>query len=185
MTQPPRAPRLVVPLLAVGLFLAACGGGGATPSPAASAASTPAPPASASPAASGSPAAGATVIGVADNAAGTIVVDGAGRSLYLFTRDTKGAGTSTCVAECATAWPPLFTDAAAPATAGDALTGTLGTATRADGSLQVTLDGWPLYYFAGDAAAGDTNGQGLNDVWWLVAPDGSPIDGATAGPDGY
>jgi predicted lipoprotein with Yx(FWY)xxD motif len=184
MTQPARAPRFIA-LVAVGFVLAACGGGGATPSPAATMVSTPAPPTSASPAASGSPAAGATVVAVADNDAGSIVVDGAGRSLYLFTRDTKGAGTSTCTGECATAWPPLLVDAAAPATAGDGLTGTLDTVTRDDGSLQVTLDGWPLYYFAGDAAAGDTNGQGLNDVWWLVAPDGSPIDGAAAGPDGY
>ncbi len=71
------------------------------------------------------------------------------------------------------------------ATAGDGLTGTLGTATRDDGTTQVTLNGWPLYYFAGDAAAGATEGQGLNDVWWLVTPDGSAIDGAAGGPDGY
>lgn len=186
MTQPHRAPRLLVALLAAGVVAAGCTGGGTASSPTAAGSPTTAPPPSAiaSRDASASPAPDALVIRVADNPAGRIVVDGAGRSLYLFTRDTQGSGKSVCQGDCAASWPPLLAGAAAPAAAGDGITGTLGTATRDDGSLQVTLGGWPLYYFAGDAAAGDANGQGVNDAWWLVAPDGTPINGPDV-PDAY
>ena len=51
----------------------------------------------------------------------------------------------------------------------------LGTASRTDGSSQVTYNGWPLYYFAADSAPGDINGQGVNDVWWVVDPSGDAI----------
>jgi len=60
----------------------------------------------------------------------------------------------------------------------------LGTTTREDGAVQVTYGGWPLYFFAGDAAAGDVTGQGVNDVWFVVAPDGAMVGGtASDGPD--
>jgi predicted lipoprotein with Yx(FWY)xxD motif len=55
------------------------------------------------------------------------------------------------------------------------VTGDVDTITGTDGSTQVTLDGWPLYYFAGDSAAGDTSGQGVDDVWWVVGADGEKI----------
>jgi predicted lipoprotein with Yx(FWY)xxD motif len=88
----------------------------------------------------------------------------------------KDAGTtSACVDACATNWPPLTVAALTDVTAGTGVTGTLATITRADGSLQVTLAGHPLYYFKGDAAAGDINGQGLNDVWYLAGVDGSSV----------
>jgi predicted lipoprotein with Yx(FWY)xxD motif len=51
----------------------------------------------------------------------------------------------------------------------------LGTITRDDGAMQVTYNGWPLYYFADDTAPGDANGQGLGDVWFLVSPTGEAI----------
>jgi predicted lipoprotein with Yx(FWY)xxD motif len=51
----------------------------------------------------------------------------------------------------------------------------LGTSPRTDGAEQVTYNGWPLYYFANDAAPGDTNGQGVNDVWYVIAPSGEVI----------
>jgi len=109
---------------------------------------------------------------------GTYLVDGQGKSLYLFEAD-KG-GTSACAGPCAAAWPPL-TAANAP-TAGPGVTaGQLATINRSDGSKQVTYAGHPLYYFAGDRAAGDVNGQGLNNfggLWWLVTPSGSPITGS-------
>ena len=48
-------------------------------------------------------------------------------------------------------------------------------ATRDDGDDQVTVDGWPLYFFSGDAAPGDTNGQGVGGIWYVVGPDGAAI----------
>ncbi len=178
MTQPRRAPRILAALLLTGIAVAACtGGSGASPILTASPTTAPA--------ASATAATGGVTVNVAENAAGTIVVDADGMALYLFTRDTQGSGTSACNGDCAASWPPLLLDSGATAEPGDGLTGTLGTATRNDGSVQVTLDGWPLYHYAGDTAPGDTNGQGLNDVWWLVAPDGSAVGTGSAGPDGY
>jgi len=103
------------------------------------------------------------------------LVDGNGRTLYLWVADTSS--TSTCNGGCATAWPPLITTGA-PSAAGDAHAGELAMSTRWDGTLQVTYAGHPLYYFAGDAAPGQTNGQGSNGYgakWWLVAPSGTAI----------
>ena len=82
----------------------------------------------------------------ADTDLGTILVDGEGRTLYLFMPDAQGA--SMCLDSCATTWPPL----AGPATAGDGVDeALLSTADRPDGAAQVTYNGWPLYHFASDA----------------------------------
>ena len=71
------------------------------------------------------------------------------------------------------------------ATAGTGVTGALGTITRDDGTMQVTLGGTPLYYFGADKAAGDTNGQGLGEVWFLAGPDGTGLGmGGAAATDG-
>ena len=106
-----------------------------------------------------------------------------GMSLYIFTPDT--GTTSACVDQCATSWPPLTVAAATDATAGTGITGTIGTITRADGKLQVTLGGHPLYYFANDKAAGDLNGQGLNNKWYVAGADGAGLGmGSTPGSTG-
>ena len=98
---------------------------------------------------------------------GTILVDPSGRTLYLFTNDTPGV--SNCAGGCALAWPPLLTvtDAAAGEGVNQAL---LGSTTRADGSSQVTYDGMPLYYFAPDEKPGDTLGQDVGEVWYVINP---------------
>ena len=83
-------------------------------------------------------------------------------------------GVSNCLDSCAATWPPLSGPAAAGAGADEAL---LGTSDRADGSVQVTYNGWPLYHFASDAAPGDTNGQGVGDVWYLVDAQGNAVTG--------
>jgi predicted lipoprotein with Yx(FWY)xxD motif len=107
---------------------------------------------------------------VADSSLGEIVVDADGATLYVFVPDAGGA--STCYDQCEENWPPLV----GAVQAGEGIDASLlGTTERTDGSVQVTYAGWPLYTFAGDAAAGDTNGQGLNEIWWVVAPDGSAI----------
>ena len=89
----------------------------------------------------------------------------------MFVPDAQGP--STCADDCLAAWPALT----GPATAGEGVDAALlGTAPRPDdGSEQVTYNGWPLYYFAQDAAPGDVNGQGVGDIWYVVDPTGTPI----------
>jgi predicted lipoprotein with Yx(FWY)xxD motif len=154
--------------------LAACGsnasgsgaGGGYGAAPA-----TPSASASASaPAAPGSNA--AVTVGISSSNLGTILVDGRGMTLYLFTKDTRGSGASTCEGPCLAAWPPLL---GTPKAGSGADQARLGTITRSDGAVQVTYNGWPLYYWAQDSAPGDTNGQGVNGVWWVVSPAGEPV----------
>lgn len=86
----------------------------------------------------------------------------AGFTLYVFDNDLGTAG-SVCNDACATNWPPvLVTDGAVSSIPG------LSTITRADDSLQATYQGRPLYFFVGDEAAGDNNGEGVNEIWWQV-----------------
>lgn len=120
-------------------------------------------------------ASGPAELTAADSSLGKIVVDGDGMTLYMFDKDTQGSGQSSCTGECLTNWPPLTTTGDAPSLSG--VTGDVDTITMADGSTQVTLNGWPLYYFAGDAAAGDVNGQGVGDVWWVLTPAGERMVG--------
>lgn len=109
---------------------------------------------------------------------GDVLVDADGMTLYLFDADTQGSGESACTGDCLDAWPPLTVDS--EPTAGSAVSAPLTTFEREDGTTQVAADGWPLYYFASDSSPGDANGQGVNDVWWVVAPDGARI---TATPE--
>ncbi len=119
-------------------------------------------------------------VALAEGDAGAFLVDADGMALYLFTADTPG--TSTCTGACLEAWPALTTDGAP--TAGAGVDGALlGTLTRDDGTTQVTYADLPLYRFASDMAPGDTAGQGVNDVWFLVAADGTAL-GADTGADG-
>lgn len=107
---------------------------------------------------------------VTDSSLGTILVDGEGNTMYLFTPD--GQGDSVCYDQCEAAWPPV----SAAVAAGDGVdAGLLGSAPRNDGTEQATYNGWPLYYFANDAAPGDVNGQGVNDVWYVLDPAGNGI----------
>ena len=137
------------------------------------------PPAASSPAAepstsepSESPDASATSTSlmVADSALGEIVVDGEGMTVYMFDNDTQGSGSSACEGQCAVNWPAVTTDAGTPDVEG--VTGEVGTITGVDGATQVTLNGWPLYYYIDDAAPGDVAGQGVNEVWWVLSPEG-------------
>jgi predicted lipoprotein with Yx(FWY)xxD motif len=97
---------------------------------------------------------------------GDILVDPRGMTLYMFTKDDPG--TSNCYDECATAWPPLTTDAAP--TGPDAVAAGLDVTMRTDGSQQVTYNGAPLYYWFKDAQPGDTTGQNVGGVWFIVNP---------------
>jgi len=105
--------------------------------------------------------------------AGTYLTDNRGVALYDFVNDTPTS--SSCVGACATVWPPLT----GTATAGTGVTGSMiTTITRPDGTKQVAYNGHPLYYYHGDSAAGQTNGQGQNlngGLWWLLSPAGTEI----------
>ena len=164
----PMAAKLGVPV-AAGLLAAA----GGTAAGSTTAGSTPA----------GTPASGsatATVIESHAGSAGSFLTNGSGRAVYLWAADSMNK--STCSGACAGAWPPVT--ATGQVTAADgAKAAELGTITRSDGTKQVTYDGHPLYYFAGDSGPGQTNGQGSDSFgakWWLVAPAGTKITAADA-----
>ncbi|MFT2816465.1 hypothetical protein [Leifsonia sp. A12D58] len=127
--------------------------------------------------------AGATALATASSSLGTIVVDGSGLTAYVFDKDTAGSGTSACTGDCLITWPPVTTSSTTPTVTG--VTGKVGTITTSDGKNQVTLDGLPLYYFVNDTAAGDVKGQGVQGIWWVVAPDGTKITMAATGSSGY
>ncbi|WP_043173373.1 SCO0930 family lipoprotein [Streptomyces sp. NRRL B-24484] len=116
-----------------------------------------------------------------DEKLGPVMTDGEGFTLYRFDKDTAKPPASNCSGTCATTWPPVLKDDATTAGTGvDA--GKLGEITRADGSRQLTVGGWPAYRYAQDAAPGDTKGEGVGGTWHALAPDGSKAKagGATA-----
>ncbi len=166
-------------LACCGLLAAACADDEPTASdtteatsPTPTAPATTAPPDTATDAATSSEteAGGAATVAVAASDLGEILVDAEGRTLYLFLNDEQGD--PTCNDDCAQAWPPLE----GPGEAGEgAAADLLGTVEREDGTQQVTYNDWPLYYFANDQQPGDTNGQGVGDVWFVVDVTGEPV----------
>jgi predicted lipoprotein with Yx(FWY)xxD motif len=118
------------------------------------------------------------------NGVGMVVTDDDGKTLYRFDKDVSSPPTSNCDGDCTKSWLPMLAGVATPMLKGIQDT-QVGTATRKDGTKQITLNGWPLYEYAGDKAAGDMNGQGANGTWFAVAPDGSKITaGGKAGGAG-
>lgn len=186
-----RARRATILATAFAAVVAACGQatGGATTAPTVAAPTTE--PGTMAPTADPMTAAPATPAPVAIpgvqlanmTGVGEFLVDAEGMSLYLFKNDE--GGTSSCTGDCATAWPPFVIEAGEFVATGEGVTGTFATIERDDGSLQVTYEGVPLYYFSGDAAAGDVAGQGVNSVWFLVDADGEAITAETGGRGTY
>ena len=126
---------------------------------------------------------GGSTVKLASSNLGRILVDGSGRTLYLFEADTSGK--STCAGACATTWPPLT---AGSPTAGSGVDGgALATTRRADGSQQVTYHGHPLYYYDGDgSSAGSAKGEGLNTFggkWYVVDGTGNAVESAGSGSE--
>lgn len=116
---------------------------------------------------------GAAMVGLSQSDdLGEFLVDAEGMTLYLFTNDTEN--TSNCYDDCATAWPPLLTEGEPMAEDGID-TSLLGTTERTDGTMQVTYGGWPLYYWVKDEAPGDTTGQDVGEVWYVVSPTGEAV----------
>jgi predicted lipoprotein with Yx(FWY)xxD motif len=153
--------------LASALVLAACGSSGSSGT-----SSTSSAPAATSATSSARP---ASVVATKTSSLGTFLVDAKGRALYLW--DADHGSMSTCSGACAQAWPPLTT-AGMPKAGGKVKASLLGTTTRSNGSREVTYAGHPLYYYAGDSAAGQTSGQGSDSFgspWWVVSPAGKAI----------
>ena len=104
---------------------------------------------------------------------GPHLVDGEGRSLYIYLEDEEAADGTACVDICENNWPPFLAE---DVQAGEGVDeGLLGTFTRPDGSTQVTYAGWPLYYFGRDAEAGHVRGQALGEVFYLVGAGGMAV----------
>jgi predicted lipoprotein with Yx(FWY)xxD motif len=165
---------------ALAVMLAACSsGGGASSSPSSPAAVPSASAAAESPSATASEgaepseseeAAEEYKIEVATDATiGKYLTGEDGKTLYTFTPDTK-ANESTCTGDCAENWPPYVLEEDEEAEAGDGVTGKIATFDRPDGTMQVSYNGNPIYYFKGDAKAGDVNGQGLGGKWFAAKP---------------
>ena len=158
-----KIPRLIFSALVSLILLATACSPQATP--------TTAPPPTEPPAAV--PVTGETIINLGQSdTLGSFLVDGKGMTLYLFTKDTPN--TTVCYDKCATAWPPLLTTGSPVAGEGvDA--SLLGTTDRTDGTVQVTYNGWPLYYYEKDKAPGDVVGQDVGGVWYVVSAAGDKV----------
>ena len=170
MTRPIGLAALAV---AGALALAACGN--STTSSSSGAAAAPGYGGGTAGASNGSTA--ASVVSTKTSSLGTFLVDGQGRTLYLW--DADHGPRSTCTAACAQAWPPLTTTGA-PKASGAVKSSLLGTATRADGSREVTYAGHPLYTYAGDTRPGQVTGEGSNSFgapWWTVTTAGRALQG--------
>ena len=109
---------------------------------------------------------------------GDVLVGPDGMTLYMFDQDTRGEGASSCYDSCAQTWPPLIVTGSP--TKGGAVTAAVTTFERENGERQVTAGGWPLYYYAPDENPGEAKGQGVGGVWWVLAPDGTPVGRETA-----
>jgi predicted lipoprotein with Yx(FWY)xxD motif len=125
--------------------------------------------ATARPAATGSKA----TLTAADSRYGRVLFDGKGRALYAFTRDRRG-GKSRCYGDCARAWPVYYKPGKLAAGRG-VRRSLVGTVRRADGRLQVTYNGWPLYYYVGDKRPRQISCQDVTEfggTWLVVSPSG-------------
>ncbi|MEV4808747.1 COG4315 family predicted lipoprotein [Micromonospora avicenniae] len=149
--------------------------GGALIATTAACGSTSGPAGQGAPITAGGPSAGhQNVVGVQveESSLGPILTDQNGRTLYAF-RNDKG-GTSSCTDECVATWPALISRV--PATTGTGASRELLSQTdRAEGTSQATYGDWPLYYYAGDVGPGDVDGQGVDDLWFVVGADGKLI----------
>jgi predicted lipoprotein with Yx(FWY)xxD motif len=161
----------LVALAAVGALAAGCGssngsGSGGSGSGGYGSAGT-------APAASGP--SGVATVTATSSKLGMILVDGSGRTLYLFEKDQRDQ--SACSGACVAAWP-VDQSSGTPKAGSGVKASLLGTISRGDGTTQVTYDHHPLYYYSGDSGAGQQNGQGVDAfgaAWFVVAPAGGKV----------
>lgn len=112
-----------------------------------------------------------------------VVVNGAGFTLYRFDNDTAMPSKSNCNGDCATTWPPVLVDRGSKIFVDGVDPSAVGVVRRDDGTLQVTIGGWPAYRFSKDTKPGDTNGQGVGGTWFGLTPDGQKAGQAGGGDD--
>ena len=160
------------------LLVAACGGYGTSAYGSASSSSSNGryPGVTSPPAGTPEPPAAVATVALRDTPLGQILVDGKGRTLYLFEADKTSM--STCYGDCAAVWPPLVATGTPVAGAG-VNQSLLTTAIRKDGSLEVVYNGHPLYYFVSDRQPGDTTGQALNSFgagWDVLSATGTKVE---------
>lgn len=127
-------------------------------------------PAAANPVNPGQATGATSTVRAVESELGPILVDQSGRTLYAFTKDKDRS--SSCDADCIAVWPALSTTVAAGDGANAAL---IGRTEQAEGEAQARYGEWPLYYYVGDAVAGDVNGQGIDGEWFALSPDGKLI----------
>lgn len=156
--------------------LTACGGNGYGSGSSSSSSSAPA----------SAPAGGTAKLATATvGSLGKVVVDGNGRTVYVFDKDSKGK--SNCEGGCLAQWPAVAAGSGAPQLSGiDA--SLVSTITRSDGSKQLALNGMPLYVFAQDSQAGQAKGQAFGGLWWAVAANGQKVttqSGGSGNGNGY
>jgi len=162
----------LVILAAASLALTGCNGAAeAPPSPTPTA--EPTTPSGNDPSDTASPAAVSAGLAASETALGTIVTASDGKVVYMYGEDTQGSGESACPGQCLANWPAVPGGADAPTVTG--ITGEVTTIIGTDGQPQLTLNGWPLYYYVGDNNPGDANGQGVGDVWFVLTPAGEPV----------
>jgi predicted lipoprotein with Yx(FWY)xxD motif len=167
MRNPRWAPLFITGVsLAVTLAVTACGKG----SPAGGAYGAPVSSTPATSSASPGPAQAGTgqtgPLKTETTSAGMVLASSNGLTLYYYTGDKPGSGTSACTGSCASAWPPLTAPVKAPA--GVRLPGPLGMITRPGGVKQVTLNGYPIYFYSGDKAPGQDTGNGIEGAWHVI-----------------
>jgi predicted lipoprotein with Yx(FWY)xxD motif len=136
-------------------------------------------------------AAGGTSVGTHNTKRGKVLASVHGYSLYMFQKDKKGNGKSTCYGQCAKIWPPLLTSGKPSAMRGSGLNPKLlGTIRRTDGKREVTYNGWPLYLYLPDRKPGDIHGEGANQFgapWYLLNTGGNVVKQKSGGgcPSGF
>ncbi|MFF1904899.1 hypothetical protein [Kitasatospora sp. NPDC058218] len=166
--------------IAVAALVAGCGssgsGGSGSSTPAGSGATSTAPATPSSPGTQDT----ATLKTATDPKLGTIVTDSAGFTLYRFDADTAQPPMSNCNGNCASIWPPVPANGSVTVKGIDSKL--VGTVTRADGSKQITLNGWPAYRYAPDKQPGDTKGQGVDGTWFALTPAGDRAGAASSTP---
>ena len=122
-------------------------------------------------------AANSLVVGMATSSTlGTYLTGNNGLTLYIFTADSPDMSACTST-QCLANWTPLLDKSGATVTGPTGATGTFATIARSDGGIQVAYNHQPLYYYMGDATAGDTNGQGVNNKWYVA-----PLNGTYSAP---
>jgi predicted lipoprotein with Yx(FWY)xxD motif len=171
-----------LPVAALVLVLAACGSSSksstsSTVSASSSATSAPATSSSVTATSSAAATGGVKVSSATVTDLGAVLVNGQGRTLYVFAPDK--AKKVTCTSSCASVWPPVvLTSGQKPTAAGSVRQSLLGSDPNPSGGQVVTYAGWPLYTYVADTAAGTASGQGLNlngGFWYVIAPSGTLV----------